>query len=279
MIVVILIVPSVIFLIFRKSWFMPMLYIVQFLSQNMLFPAVMIHSGLHLFHCANSPLFAVFTEYCPFCPVKVYRDTSVVSPVFVPALCLLALSSFGVCCVLEAYVTLFDFDDAPFRLAGANVFLVLSWVIGLCALMLALYKMWKAGKFASASFKFEKLVPVISFVISAIAALTINRLFHVTLWPDIGEECLVGYAFIQLVYSLFMTGVWNDALVSLALTYAVRVVCVYVYMLVIVLPGRVARLDAEVRMESLILKGIFVRYISHEIRYCRRRHCSLTALR
>ena len=53
----------------------------------------------------------------------------------------------------------------------------------------------------------------------------------------------------------------------------------YVYILVIVLPGRVARLDAEVRMESLILKGIFVRYISHEIRYCRRRHCSLTALR
>ena len=36
---------------------------------------------------------------------------------------------------------------------------------------------------------------------------------------------------------------------------------------VLVLPGRVARLDAELRMENLTLKGIFVRYISHEIRY------------
>lgn len=35
----------------------------------------------------------------------------------------------------------------------------------------------------------------------------------------------------------------------------------------VVLPGRIARLDAEMRMDSLTLKGIFVRYISHEIRY------------
>jgi hypothetical protein len=34
-----------------------------------------------------------------------------------------------------------------------------------------------------------------------------------------------------------------------------------------VLPGRVARLEAELRMENLTLKGFFVRYISHEIRY------------
>ena len=129
----------------------------------------------------------------------------------------------------EAYAILFDFDDAPFRLAGSNVFMVSSWVIALCVAMLALYKMWKTGKFASASFKFEKLVPVVSFVISAIAALTINKLFHAATWRDVGEECLVGYAFIQLVFSLFMTGVWNDALVSLALTYAVRVVCMYIY--------------------------------------------------
>ena len=46
MIVFILIVPSLTFLIFRESPFMPLLYVVQFLSQNMLYPSVMIHSGM-----------------------------------------------------------------------------------------------------------------------------------------------------------------------------------------------------------------------------------------
>ena len=41
----------------------------------------------------------------------------------------------------------------------------------------------------------------------------------------------------------------------------------------LVLPGRVARLDAEMRMEDLTLKGIFVRFISHEIRYCCIMYC------
>ena len=45
MIVVILIVPSLTYLIFKKSSFMPLLYVIQFLSQNMLYPTVMIHSG------------------------------------------------------------------------------------------------------------------------------------------------------------------------------------------------------------------------------------------
>ena len=46
MIVFILIVPSLTFLVFRESTFMPLLYVVQFLSQNMLYPSVMIHSGM-----------------------------------------------------------------------------------------------------------------------------------------------------------------------------------------------------------------------------------------
>ena len=57
MIVIILIVPSVTFLIFHESSFMPMLYIVQFLSQNMLYPAVMIHSGML---CCSYYVFIVF---------------------------------------------------------------------------------------------------------------------------------------------------------------------------------------------------------------------------
>ena len=44
--------------------------------------------------------------------------------------------------------------------------------------------------------------------------------------------------------------------------------------MVLVLPGRVARLDAEMRMEDLTLKGIFVRFISHEIRYYCILHCT-----
>eukprot|EP01036_Dinobryon_divergens_P040298 gene40298-53267_t len=212
MIVVILIVPSLTFLIFRESPYMPFLYVVQFLSQNMLYPTVMIHS--------------------------VHKDICAVSPVVVPSLCLLALAVFGVRCVFEAYVTLLDFDDTFFRLAGSNIFMVLSWAIALVSSIIGLYKFWKSNMFGLKSFRFQKVVPVLAFLITAIACLVTNSIFHATTWPEVKEENLVSYAFIQLVYTVFMT----------------------------VLPGRVARLDAEMRMEDLTLKGIFVRFISHEIR-------------
>lgn len=136
----------------------------------------------------------------------VLQDITAVSPVVVPTLCLLALTVFGVRCVFEAYVTLLHFDDTPFRLAGSSVFMILSWAIALCASILGLYQLWTKGKFGPSSCRFQKLVPVVSFIVSAIAALVTNRIFRASSWPNVGEDCLVGYAFIQLVYSVFMTG-------------------------------------------------------------------------
>jgi len=124
----------------------------------------------------------------------------------VPSLSLLALAVFGVRCVFEAYVTLLDFDDTPYRFAGSNIFMVLSWVIALVSSIIALYKLWKSKMFAWNSFRFQKVVPALAILITAIASLVTNSIFHATTWPEVREENLVSYAFIQLVYAVFMTG-------------------------------------------------------------------------
>ena len=184
----------------------------------------------------------------------------------VPSLCLLALAVYGVRCVFEVYITLFNFDETPYRIAGSNVFMVMSWIIALIASIIWLYKLWRSGKIAWVSFKFQKIVPVLTFCITAVAAVVINSVFHATTWPDVREESLVSYAFIQLVYTVFMTGGWVDEVV---IQYNLELVClITMSFIVLVLPGRIARIDAEMRMEDLTLKGIFVRFISHEIRYC-----------
>ena len=58
------------------------------------------------------------------------------------------------------------------------------------------------------SFRIQKIVPVLAFLITAIACLVTNSVFHATTWSDVSEEILVSYAFIQLVYTVFMTGGW-----------------------------------------------------------------------
>ena len=108
--------------------------------------------------------------------------------------------------MFEAYITLFNFDGAPLRVAGSNVFMVLSWMMALLASVVWLYKLWISGKFGVMSFRFQKVVPVLAFLITAVACLITNSIFKATTWPDVREESLVSYAFIQLVYAVLMTG-------------------------------------------------------------------------
>ena len=81
--------------------------------------------------------------------------------------------------------------------------MILSWIIALAASIVGLVKMWKSGHFSSISFRFQKAVPVLAFVISAIASIVVNKLFHASTWPAVTEDILVSYAFIQLVYTVF----------------------------------------------------------------------------
>ena len=123
-----------------------------------------------------------------------------------PSLFLLALAVFGVRCVFEAYVVFLNIDDGPFRLAGSNVFMVLSWAIALLSCIIGLYKLKTSGKIGWISFRFQKVVPVLAFLITAVASVVTNSIVHATTWPAVGEESLVSYAFIQLVYTVFITG-------------------------------------------------------------------------
>ena len=110
--------------------------------------------------------------------------------------------------MFEAYVTLLKFDDTPYRMAGSNIFMVLSWTVALVSSILGLYKLWRSEKITLVSFRFQKIVPVLAFLITAIACLITNSVFHATTWSNVSEEILVSYAFIQLVYTVFMTGGW-----------------------------------------------------------------------
>ena len=152
-------------------------------------------------------LLSIFSLYWLRPAISVYDDISAVSPNLVPSLSLLALAIFCVRCIFEAYIiTIFYYDDAPFRVAGSNIFMMLSWITALVASIIGLYKIWKSGKFERVKFRFQKLIPVLSFVISAVASIVINSIFRATTWLAVNEEILVGYAFIQLVYTVFMTG-------------------------------------------------------------------------
>ena len=108
--------------------------------------------------------------------------------------------------MFEAYATLFNYNDRQFHVAGSNIFMTLSWVTALVASIIWLIKLWKSGNFSLISFRFQKVVPVLTFVISAVAALIVNSLFHASTWPAVTEDILVSYVFIQLVYTVFMTG-------------------------------------------------------------------------
>jgi hypothetical protein len=79
-------------------------------------------------------------------------------------------------------------------------------MIAFLASVIGLYKLWRSGKFGVLSFRFQKVVPAVAFLITAIACLITNSIFKATTWPDVSEESLVSYAFIQLVYAVFMTG-------------------------------------------------------------------------
>ena len=111
---------------------------------------------------------------------------------------MLGLSIFGARCIIEAYATLLYADISSICFQGTNIFATLSWIVAFAASMIWLFKSLRS--------KVEKAIPVLAFVISCSAALVVNNVFHSTTWPNIDQDILVSYAFIQLLYSVFMTG-------------------------------------------------------------------------
>jgi len=79
-------------------------------------------------------------------------------------------------------------------------------------------------------------------------------------WREISDSLLVAYTYIQLGFIVIVTG---NLMYSLEL---------YMYgfefnIQFLVLPGRIVRIKVILTSEMLLLKQIFVRYVSHEIRY------------
>eukprot|EP00597_Dinobryon_sp_UTEXLB2267_P014201 CAMPEP_0170106806 /NCGR_PEP_ID=MMETSP0020_2-20130122/5603_1 /TAXON_ID=98059 /ORGANISM="Dinobryon sp., Strain UTEXLB2267" /LENGTH=425 /DNA_ID=CAMNT_0010331223 /DNA_START=272 /DNA_END=1545 /DNA_ORIENTATION=+ len=85
---------------------------------------------------------------------------------------------------------------------------------------------------------YQGLVYFCTLAMISILSLIVNIHFKATTWSNANEACLVSYVYIQLVSSVLFT----------------------------VLPGRIARMNAIISSETLSLKQVFVRYVSHEIR-------------
>ena len=136
---------------------------------------------------------------------EVLPDVNKVSP-YASLLSLLALAIYGARCITEAYAALLGVNLKAIRFLGTNIFATLSWILALVAAVIWLFKSWRSIDYRQISFQIEKAVPVVVFVVSCGAALAVNNIFHSSTWPNANQDILVGYAFIQLLYSVFMTG-------------------------------------------------------------------------
>jgi len=92
---------------------------------------------------------------------------------------------------------------------------------------------------------------MIAFISSALYSLT-----NTTAWPDFNERQLCTSAMILLLLFVVTTG--SNCMLWIFLFISISEM--------IVLPGRIIRMNANISLEVLALKRLFVRYVSHEIR-------------
>jgi len=99
---------------------------------------------------------------------------------------------------------------------------------------------------------------LVFFGVAVLAGFLIDFLTKARPWQNANEVDLVGIVLIQMVLTVCVTGKCSILLNGLKNL---------IFFSPSVLPGRLIRLDAMINMEILTMKQMFVRYISHEIRY------------
>jgi len=106
--------------------------------------------------------------------------------------------------------------------------------------------------------EFTCLVYYLATILYAVSAPIWNLCSSDWRWQSRHESSLIFYMAVHFLYTVIITGMWTS-------------LCVYLIKLSnitsIVIPGRIVRMLAVNNMKSLNLKQVFVRHVSHEIRY------------
>lgn len=200
-----IIAPSVSFLFLRNSSFIPSLYVIQQLTQQLALYSVTISAGtpfnifINLFKTTNLPYCLVLPELCKK------------SKCFLPMLAILSLAFFAVRCVLEAFEVLLNFDIGNlFIFRASQIVFFFAWVAFMVCIMTWCYLTWKSMykhcKYEISHDAYQGLVYFSIYIIVYFLVVVVNIHFKATTWQNVNEACLVSYVYITLVSSVFFSG-------------------------------------------------------------------------
>lgn len=171
---------------------------------------------------------------------------------------------YGIRGVIEIYEVLLNLDINSVIWGGTNIFSILSWSMALVGGVYYIYRHYqmKADQSIASTVitfsEYQVFVFLISLVIAVFAIIISNIVLGANRWQDMNEGSLTSYAFIQLMFVVLLTGKHFSTGTPLYQCTSP---------LIAVLPGRIIRIYAAVNLDMLALKQIFVRYVSHEIRW------------
>ena len=194
--------PSVSFLLFREASFMPGLYVVQQLAQQMALYAVTIRAGNHVItYCA-------LLIYLLFVVLPVINKKS---NLVIPMLLCISLGFFSVRCVLEAFEVVLN-GNSSFTQSSIYIY-YFAWLTAIacgvcwgCRLKLTWKSVRNYHKYEISHDAYQGLVFFSTLTIVTFLGLIVNISFKATTWSDANEACLVSYVYIQLVASVLCTG-------------------------------------------------------------------------
>jgi len=132
------------------------------------------------------------------------------SKVYLPRLVFATLVFFAFRCVLEAFEVLLKFDQDLGVVRPSMLAYYLACVFGVFSFLVWTFLTWKSLRklrtFKISHEDYNALVYFCTTSAVAICGFWVNAHFKATTWPHANEGCLVGYVFIQLGASVFITG-------------------------------------------------------------------------
>ena len=192
-----------------------------------------------------------------------------VSRIIVPYGFLLAYALYSVRCILEGYQVLLAIPLDGLQIAGTNTFAMLAWMLSFLTSMWWFYKKFFQPRSKKLGHRpemtdgeYQTYVYAGMCIATSVAVILCNYIFAATSWTNANEACLVSYVFIQFCANVLMIGSCVRYFFSKEYLHA----DLYFHF-PLVLPGRVQRMRAFTNVEITFVKQVFVRYVSHEIRY------------
>jgi hypothetical protein len=148
------------------------------------------------------------------------------SKFLLPGLVFATLIAAAVHCILEAFEVLLDFSSGDFLVVRPSLMVFyLSWVLGVSSLIYWTFLTWKSMRqistFTLSQEEYQELIYSTTLAFATLSAFLLNYFCKATTWPNASEKLLVGYVFIQLGASVFLTGGLYLKLLAYLLEYLI----------------------------------------------------------